>query len=65
MRKGKWKLRPAGKNLELYDLESDIGESRNVAQDHPDVVKELTQLIEEYDRDLEANARPIWRKSGK
>lgn len=33
--------------LELYDLRSDIGETSNVADQHPDVVQRLMQLVEE------------------
>lgn len=32
--------------LELYNLKDDIGESRNVAQKHPDVVRQLQELAE-------------------
>ncbi len=32
--------------LELFDLESNIGESRNVAAEHPDVVARLTALAD-------------------
>ena len=32
-------------NPELYDLNADAGETRNVADDHPDVVDELSQLV--------------------
>ena len=32
--------------LELFDLESDIGESRNVADQHPDVVARLSHLAD-------------------
>ena len=32
--------------LELYNLEADIGESHNVAADHPDVVERLTALAD-------------------
>ena len=61
VRRGKWKLRLAGKKPELYDLDSDIGESTNVASSNPGVVKELRQLAAAYDADLKANSRPIWR----
>ncbi len=39
-RRGRWKviLRPQGKVLELYDLELDPSESRNIADQHPDIV---------------------------
>jgi arylsulfatase A-like enzyme len=51
IRKGKWKgIRRDLKNnpenpLELYDLEKDTAELINVADKHPDVVRELSQLI--------------------
>ena len=38
--------------LELYDLATDIGESRNVADAHPEVVKRLTELADAMRRDL-------------
>lgn len=38
--------------LELYDLATDIGESRNVADAHPEVVKRLTALADAMRRDL-------------
>lgn len=49
VRVGKWKaVRPRGKTeLELYDLESDIGESTNVAADHPDVVALLRSVMQQ------------------
>jgi arylsulfatase A-like enzyme len=40
VRMGRWKaVRPqADQPLELYDLETDLGETKNVAQAHPDIV---------------------------
>ena len=38
--------------LELYNLHDDIGESKNVAKDHPDVVERLQKLAEAARRDL-------------
>jgi arylsulfatase A-like enzyme len=57
VRQGKWKLvmpgltvfrgyvdeRPSGK-IELYDLENDIGETTNVAEENPEIVKQLLAL---------------------
>ena len=42
-RRGKWKAvwPDPGRPLELYDLATDIGETRDVAAQHPDVVKEF------------------------
>jgi len=30
---------------ELYDLEADIGETKNLAEKHPEIVSELKQLM--------------------
>ncbi len=46
VRMGRWKaVRPFGKRLELYDLQTDIGEARNVADDHPDVVANIQKYL--------------------
>lgn len=36
---------PNPDRLELYHLEADIGESDDLAEKHPDVVKRLTQAM--------------------
>jgi hypothetical protein len=36
----------------LYDLEADVGESKNVVDDHPEIVARLTALAEEAREDL-------------
>ncbi len=64
VRRGKWKLRTVGKTPELYDLDTDISESRNVASANPDIVADLKKLAAKYDADLKANSRPIWRAAG-
>jgi arylsulfatase A-like enzyme len=58
IRKGNWKLVPnpprpraqqnrgAAGPPELYDLVNDIGETKNLAKEHPDVVEELSDLLE-------------------
>ncbi len=38
--------------LALFDLENDVGETTNVADQHPDVVKRLTELAEQFRNDL-------------
>jgi arylsulfatase A-like enzyme len=40
----KMKLPP----IQLYDLSADIGETKNVCKEHPDVVEHLTALLEKY-----------------
>ncbi len=36
---------------QLYDLSADLGEQRNVAAEHPDVVRDLTERLERIRRD--------------
>lgn len=38
--------------LELFDLDNDIGETTNVAHQHPDIVKRLQQYADEARREL-------------
>ncbi len=63
VRSGKWKLR-RGKKTELYDLEADISEANNVAAEHPGIVKRLTYIMKEFDRELKVNARPPGKAAG-
>jgi hypothetical protein len=49
---------PLRDKASLYDLETDLGEQRNVAADHPDVVERLTKLAAEFDRNLRPDRRP-------
>ena len=52
IREGQWKLRhPTRKNggeLELYDLATDAAESKNLAAQHPDIVKKLSAKVEAW-----------------
>jgi arylsulfatase A len=63
VRSGKWKLRRAESNIELYDLEADIGEKTNLADKHPEIVISLSDIMDEFDRELKANARQVGRNS--
>jgi arylsulfatase A-like enzyme len=47
LRSGKWKAVQTGpqKPLELYDLDSDIGEQNNIADQHPEIVARMKQNI--------------------
>ena len=65
--KGKWKYIPAASGPrvdesvgielgndpgpQLYDLSSDLGETHNLAADHPDVIKELDGLLQKVKTD--------------
>ncbi len=57
IRRGPWKL--LLESGELYHLEQDIAESRNVAADHADLVADLRAMAIEIDQEIEANARPV------
>ena len=52
VRKGKWKAhrlmtqKPNRTTVELYDLEADIAEEKNVAEQHPEVVAEMLEIFE-------------------
>ena len=45
---GRWKAirNDPSKPIELYDLEEDIGEQRDVAAQHPDVVQKMTSYLD-------------------
>jgi len=47
LRKGDWKIYRAAPDrpAELYNLAQDIGETRNLAHEHPAILKELTRLL--------------------
>ena len=45
-----------GKSPELYDLRSDIGETKNVAAQYPEVVQELKLAIQTFQKDLDENS---------
>lgn len=52
VRSGKWKAvrSPVTAPVELYDLDADPGESRNVTAEHADVASRLAKLIDEAHR---------------
>ncbi|GAB3760738.1 sulfatase-like hydrolase/transferase [Microlunatus parietis] len=54
MRSGRWKLlaESGGRNVELYDLEADPGESTDVADRHPRLARSLTARLEAWRRPL-------------
>jgi arylsulfatase A-like enzyme len=59
VRSGKWKLHVnKGKPVQLFDLETDIGERKNLIKAHPDVVKRLQAHLTEFARDIAENSRP-------
>jgi arylsulfatase A-like enzyme len=64
IRHGAWKLHLA--KGDLYNLDSDIGESRDVAKDHPEIVTHLHRLADETNEDLgTTDIGPGCRRLGK
>ena len=63
MRKGKWKLvsRHPGK-WELYDLESDRTEMNNLAEKHPDRIRELAAVYERWAKRCNVLPWPVRRE---
>ncbi|MCD0463212.1 sulfatase family protein [Roseiconus lacunae] len=45
-------------SVQLYDTVADIGETRNVANEHPGVVQRLQAAWEAHNKELSANRRP-------
>jgi arylsulfatase A-like enzyme len=61
VRRGDWKLirffcdsPEQTDRFELYNLKEDLGETKNLAAEHPDKVKELDALISEHLKDINA-----------
>ncbi len=68
VRSGKWKLRIASRprrkepaKPELYNLREDISEKKNLADEHPEVVKKLQAKMEAFEAEIKKNARPVGR----
>ena len=58
VRSGKWKLHARnGKPRELYDLESDVGETTNLLKEHPEIVQRLQGYMKALKADLAVNSR--------
>ena len=61
VRRGDWKLirffcdgPEQTDRFELYNLKNDIGETKNLAAEHPDMVKEFDALISQHLKDINA-----------
>jgi len=59
VRRGKWKLVQLPKDKsELYNLEADLGETKDLSDQFPDLVNELKSLLEQHAAVLKKNRRP-------
>jgi len=58
VRKGNWKLvKTDAEPVQLFDLAADVGETKNLAEQKPELVKELAAALKEGDAQL---AKPLW-----
>ena len=62
VRMGRWKLLSIGEHTLLYDLNADLGETTNVAEQHPDVVEKLKAAYEAWDAEQKT---PAWPSRGR
>lgn len=49
----------------LFNLKNDLGETTNVAANHPDKVRELSERMKAFTKELDENSRPIGTLSTK
>jgi arylsulfatase A-like enzyme len=58
VRRGSWKMvKNDGQACELYNLDEDIGEQLNVAQEHSDIVRGMETALAEWERDVARGRR--------
>lgn len=64
-RQGKWKVRRSGKKsqtVELYDLDNDITESKNLSQKNPELIQTILKKMDKFDKDLKLSQRSIGKQ---
>ena len=47
----------------LYDLSTDIGETKNVAGSNPKIIKKLNEIATSFDKELDREMRPAYEKT--
>lgn len=58
VRLGKWKMIVAGDHTFLFDLDADIGETKDLAQQQPEVVRKLKEALKEWQGQMKPPAWP-------
>ena len=63
VRNGRWKLLCSydGSNSQLYDIDADHGETKNVAQEHPAVVRRLSAEVVAWHKSMPPDSGPVYR----
>lgn len=49
---------PSSQPVQLYDIVADIGETKNLAAQHPEVCQQLEKMYQEHVADIKATKRP-------
>ena len=57
VRKGDWKLLVDGGTLLLFNLRSDVGEHTDRTAEHTGLVRELRQLVEAWEQDVDTERK--------
>ncbi len=67
MREGNWKLlcEYDGSEAELYDLATDRGETKNVADQHTDIAKAMTQQVIAWNKEMPQDKGATFKNSKK
>ena len=50
---------PGAKAGSLFNLKNDVGETTDVSKQHPEIVQELTQKMNDYMKELQSNSRKM------
>jgi arylsulfatase A-like enzyme len=54
VRKGPWKLVSKSNQVELYNLEEDLSEQKNLANEKTELVVELTKALAKWEKEVES-----------
>lgn len=57
VRKGNWKLFKGGDHYWLFDMSKDIGEQKNLAAQHPEIVEQLKKELAKWEAQMKD---PLW-----
>jgi len=53
VRRGPWKLVGKGENCQLFNLDEDIGESKDISAQKPELVKDLLASLKSWEKDVD------------
>jgi arylsulfatase A-like enzyme len=63
IRSGKWKLvsieKDGEQNIELFDLENDLSEKKNLPKEYPEITNKLLNKLEKWNKEIMAGVTPL------